>query len=119
MDALIGREMDENFGSVDPWREVLATMAAFRSGCQYGVKIRFPHALVMTFMFRRDLSTRDKLITIARAVFEHAKSLGSFAFLYKSTLVLLKVIHRKFGHLFPRDGFVKLLGRFIVNTFGM
>lgn len=72
--------------------EIAAVVAAAVAGARYGVKIRLPHALIMTFMFRRDLSVHDKLRVVIRAVLEHARSLGSFALVYKACLLLLKVL---------------------------
>lgn len=38
---------------LDPrYHEVLAVVKGVRNGIVYGAKIRFPHALVMTFLFR-------------------------------------------------------------------
>jgi peroxisomal membrane protein 4 len=34
--------------------DVLAILKGLRNGLVYGAKIRFPHALVMTFLFRDD-----------------------------------------------------------------
>lgn len=34
------------------WQELLAIVKGARNGFVYGCKIRFPHALVMTFLFR-------------------------------------------------------------------
>ena len=37
----------------DPrWHDYLAVLKGARNGLVYGAKIRFPHALVMTFLFR-------------------------------------------------------------------
>ena len=33
--------------------DVLSLVKGFRNGLVYGAKVRFPHALVMTFLFRR------------------------------------------------------------------
>ena len=35
--------------------ELKSIAAALIGGARYGAKIRLPHALVMTFLFRRDL----------------------------------------------------------------
>ncbi|XP_050006827.1 peroxisomal membrane protein 4 isoform X2 [Alexandromys fortis] len=39
------------------YHAVLALLKGFRNGAVYGVKIRAPHALVMTFLFRSGRST--------------------------------------------------------------
>lgn len=35
-------------------RELLTIVKGFRNGLVYGAKIRLPHALVMTFLFRNE-----------------------------------------------------------------
>lgn len=35
-------------------RDILAIVKGFRNGLVYGAKIRLPHALVMTFLFRSE-----------------------------------------------------------------
>lgn len=38
---------------LDPkYHDVLSIVKGFRSGVVYGAKVRFPHALVMTFLFK-------------------------------------------------------------------
>lgn len=93
MDAGLSLLDDENG---EFWyKECAALVAAALAGARYGIKIRLPHALVMTFMFRRDLDTLAKLRVVWRAVTEHARSLGSFAFLYKACLLVLKAWNRR------------------------
>lgn len=70
--------------------ELNAILLAFYSGGRYGIKIRFPHAFIMTFLFKRHLSTINKLRSILKATLEHALNLACFAGLYKSILALLK-----------------------------
>jgi hypothetical protein len=41
-------------------------------GVIYGAKIRFPHALVMTFLFR-DGSLQDKIKAIWQATYTHSR----------------------------------------------
>ena len=75
--------------------ELQAITSALVGGAKYGVKIRLPHALVMTFLFRRDLSSKDKLRTILRLTFQHASSLAAFATLYKVILASLKLTSQR------------------------
>eukprot|EP00536_Pseudo-nitzschia_multiseries_P011008 jgi/Psemu1/204701/e_gw1.355.19.1 len=70
--------------------ELSAVVSALIGGATYGVKIRLPHALVMTCLFRRDLSSKQKLRTILRLVYEHASNLAAFATIYKVALAALK-----------------------------
>ena len=97
--------------------DVWSIAAAAISGAQYAVKIRLPHAFVMVFMFRRDLSLQAKLTLCAKAVVEHATSLGGFAALYKAVLVALKLWDRR--KLSPStSSLLYELGRLFVNLFG-
>lgn len=100
------------------WHEVRAVLDALVSGARYGVKIRLPHAFVMTFMFRRDLSTRGKLKAILRAVSEHARTLGSFALVYKTVLVGLKFLQRKYGKTLEDSLGANALGRVLMSLIG-
>ncbi|KAL3803413.1 LOW QUALITY PROTEIN: hypothetical protein HJC23_009377, partial [Cyclotella cryptica] len=64
-------------------------------GGRYGLKIRVPHALVMTFLFGSNLSFRKKLHLIAKLALEHASNLAAFAFSYKLILAALKAVSQK------------------------
>jgi hypothetical protein len=75
--------------------ELHSIASALVGGARYGVKVRLPHALVMTFLFRRDLSSKDKLRSILHLAFQHASSLAAFATIYKAILALLKLASRK------------------------
>lgn len=75
---------------LDPrYAEYLAVLKAARNGAVYGAKVRFPHALVMVFLFRSG-TIQQKLHLILRATRQHATNLARFAFLYKLTLLLLR-----------------------------
>ncbi|XP_006001931.1 peroxisomal membrane protein 4 [Latimeria chalumnae] len=69
------------------YRAVLAVIKGFRNGAVYGAKIRAPHALVMTFLFKSG-SLREKLRGIAQATFTHSRNLAYFVFTYKGLLAL-------------------------------
>lgn len=62
--------------------ELTAIIGASISGAKYGVKIRFPHALVMTLLFRKGTPS-EKLRIILQSTWEHSRNLASFATLYK------------------------------------
>jgi hypothetical protein len=62
--------------------ELSAIIGATISGAQYGVKIRLPHALVMTLLFRKGTPS-EKLRIILQSTWEHSRNLASFAMLYK------------------------------------
>nr|XP_039251182.1 peroxisomal membrane protein 4-like [Styela clava] len=72
--------------------EMLALLKGIRNGIVYGAKIRFPHALVMTLLWRRG-SIQNLARIILRATYQHAKNLGQFVFLYK----LINTILRRMG----------------------
>ena len=63
--------------------EIQAILAALVGGARYGFKIRVPHALVMTVLFRRDLSNEQKIRSVAKLALEHASNLAAFAAIYK------------------------------------
>ncbi|KAI9884486.1 MAG: rRNA-binding ribosome biosynthesis protein rpf2 [Watsoniomyces obsoletus] len=67
----------------------LAIVKAARNGLVYGAKVRFPHALVMVFLFRTG-TVADKLRLILRATRQHARNLAIYASLYKFTLYMLR-----------------------------
>ena len=62
----------------------------------YGAKIRFPHALVMTFLFGRG-TPREKLNFIFRATKQHALNLGTFTPLYKFLTIVLRRLYEATG----------------------
>ncbi|XP_006881512.1 PREDICTED: peroxisomal membrane protein 4 [Elephantulus edwardii] len=69
------------------YHAALALVKGFRNGLVYGVKIRAPHALVMTFLFRSG-SLRDKLRAILQATYMHSRNLALFVFTYKGLCTL-------------------------------
>ncbi|KAI0757248.1 peroxisomal membrane protein 4 [Daedaleopsis nitida] len=77
----------------DPaYHDYLAILKGARNGLVYGVKVRFPHALIMAILFGRgDWSTR--LRTIYRATKQHALNLAQFVSLYKTLLLAQKRIN--------------------------
>jgi len=76
------------------WDEVAAILSGLIGGGRYGLKIRIPHAVVMTFLFGNNLSFRNKLRVIAKLAAEHSINLASFACLYKFLLASLKTLSR-------------------------
>lgn len=95
------------------YADFLAVIKAARSGAVYGAKVRFPHALVMIFLFRPG-TVQEKLTLIFKATRTHAANLARFATVYKLTMVALKYLStdRKEG---PYDTFLSgLLGGYLV-----
>jgi len=75
---------------------------SFRQGIVYGAKIRFPHALVMTLLFRQG-SLADKANDIINATYTHARTLGLYAATYKLITCILRHITRQ-----PNSPFIPL-----------
>ncbi|KAJ2162317.1 hypothetical protein GGF46_000808 [Coemansia sp. RSA 552] len=73
---------------LDPYyHDALSLVKGFRNGVVYGSKIRFPHALVMTLLFRSG-SPQQKLTAILKATKAHARGLAFFVTTYKSLMIL-------------------------------
>lgn len=99
--------------------EIKAVVAAMVGGVRYGVKIRLPHAVVMTLMFRRDQSVSNKIKTILRLTKDHAVSLATFATIYKTMLVLLKTTSRVLqssSSSVEKHNVLRRIGRFVVQS---
>jgi F0F1-type ATP synthase assembly protein I len=97
-------------------KELHSILSALIGGAKYGIKIRLPHALLMTFMFRHDLSASDKLRRVLQLSFEHASSLAAFATLYKVMLASLKLLSKYVGE---SDAVSRSFGRILLSTIGM
>ncbi|ORY65801.1 peroxisomal membrane protein 4 [Pseudomassariella vexata] len=69
--------------------DLLAIVKGARNGAVYGAKVRFPHALVMVFLFRSG-TLRQKVNLVFKATRTHARNLAKFATIYKLTCYLLK-----------------------------
>ncbi|CAJ2501155.1 Uu.00g040080.m01.CDS01 [Anthostomella pinea] len=75
---------------LDPaYHDLLAVAKGARNGAVYGAKVRFPHALVMVFLFRSG-TLRQKLDLVFHATRTHARNLAKFATIYKLTCYVLK-----------------------------
>lgn len=72
----------------------LACLRALYHGFRYGAKVRFPHALVMTFLFREG-SLKAKIIDIFQATFQHSRNLGFYACFYKFLTCLFRNLRQK------------------------
>ncbi|CAG8463626.1 11645_t:CDS:2 [Scutellospora calospora] len=93
-------------------RDILAIIKGFRNGAVYGAKVRLPHALVMTFLFRPG-SLKDKLTFIFDATKQHSKNLAFFVTIYKTLMYLQKKINggkEQNGHSFIAG----LIGGYII-----
>jgi len=74
------------------YHDYLAILKGARNGFVYGVKVRFPHALIMAILFGRgDWPTRLK--SIFRATKLHATNLCKFVTIYKALLLLQRKLN--------------------------
>ncbi|KAF7504352.1 hypothetical protein GJ744_002409 [Endocarpon pusillum] len=94
---------------------LLAIIKSARNGAVYGAKVRFPHALVMVFLFRSG-TFQEKIYLILKATRQHARNLASFAVIYKSSMLLLRALNPlRPGKEGPYDTFLAgLLGGYTV-----
>jgi peroxisomal membrane protein 4 len=93
------------------YHDLFAIIKGCRNGAVYGAKIRFPHALVMTFLFRAG-SIQDKFRFIFKATYQHSKNLALFVTIYKSLLVFQRLIKGKENNL--DSFFAGLVGGYVV-----
>ncbi|KFY57266.1 hypothetical protein V496_06478 [Pseudogymnoascus sp. VKM F-4515 (FW-2607)] len=71
------------------YADLFALVKAARNGAVYGAKIRFPHALVMIFLFRSG-TFKEKARLVYKATRTHAQNLARFAVIYKSCMIALR-----------------------------
>ncbi|KAL8665325.1 MAG: hypothetical protein Q9202_002376 [Teloschistes flavicans] len=93
--------------------DLLAIVKGARNGFTYGAKIRFPHALVMVFLFRSG-TLREKLKIIVKATFQHARNLATFATIYKIAMLLLRTTSSDGKEAIPHTFLAGLLGGYMV-----
>ncbi|KAL4883776.1 Tim17/Tim22/Tim23/Pmp24 family-domain-containing protein [Aspergillus karnatakaensis] len=90
MDALVSR-LDSIVTNPD-LAPLLSLLKGIRNGAVYGAKVRFPHALVMIFLFRSG-TIREKVKLVLNATRQHARNLAMFALVYKSSMIGLRNIN--------------------------
>ncbi|XP_041367482.1 peroxisomal membrane protein 4-like [Gigantopelta aegis] len=73
------------------YKPLLAVIKGFRNGAIYGAKVRFPHALVMTFLFK-NTSLIESMKVILEATFIHSRNLAYFVFAYKGLTTLFRFL---------------------------
>jgi len=73
---------------------LLSIIRGFRNGAIYGAKIRAPHALIMTFLFREG-SFYEKLNDIMTATFQHSRNLACYVAIYKAVVCFLRHLRNK------------------------
>lgn len=62
-----------------------------QQGIVYGVKVRFPHALVMALIFARG-PWQARLAMVYKATKQHALNLAKFVSIYKTVLLLQRTV---------------------------
>jgi len=72
----------------------LSTLRGLRNGAVYGAKIRFPHALVMTMLFRSG-TMKEKVKDIIQATFTHSRNLAIYVAIYKSLVCIMRHLRQK------------------------
>ncbi|KAI0296629.1 peroxisomal membrane protein 4 [Russula brevipes] len=94
------------------YHDYLAILKGARNGFVYGVKVRFPHALIMAILFGRgDWLARLKVIF--RATKQHATNLARFVAAYKTLLLVQRKVNG--GKARSHDTFFAgLLGGYLV-----
>jgi len=96
------------------YADYLAVLKAARNGAVYGAKVRFPHALVMMFLFRSG-TVREKVSLVLKATRTHATNLAKYATVYKLTMLALKHMGNNPGKEGPWDTFFAgLMGGYLV-----
>ncbi|KAG6910606.1 hypothetical protein DXG01_009557 [Tephrocybe rancida] len=94
------------------YHDYLAILKGARNGFVYGVKVRFPHAVVMSILFGRG-DWQSRLRHIYRATKQHAFNLAKFVTLYKTFLLIQRKANG--GKERSSDTFVAgLLGGYVV-----
>ncbi|GAA89305.1 peroxisomal membrane protein (PmpP24) [Aspergillus luchuensis IFO 4308] len=94
MDALMSR-LDSLVTNPD-LAPLLALVKGVRNGAVYGAKVRFPHALVMIFLFRSG-TIREKVKLVLKATRQHARNLATFALIWKGVMLALRNINPTTG----------------------
>eukprot|EP01084_Bolivina_argentea_P253654 426186_1 len=81
--------------------DILSIIRGFRNGAIYGIKIRLPHAFVMTLLFSSNRSINGLSSIIFKKTKEHSLHLGKFVCLYKLLIVIIRRIFNYPHNHFP------------------
>lgn len=105
------KNLANEFIASGKYHEALTILKGFRNGAVYGAKIRFPHALVMTFLFRTG-TFEDKMRQVLKATYQHSRNLACFVTVFKTSMLLLNKLKGKEHNI---DAFIcGALGGYIV-----
>jgi len=74
------------------YHDYLAILKGARNGFVYGCKVRFPHALLMAFLFGKG-SWAIRMRSVLMQTWTHAAGLTKYVAVYKTLVVLLKKYH--------------------------
>ena len=78
---------------------LISSVRGLRNGLYYGAKIRFVHSLVNNILFgKRDI--KERIISILSLTWEHARNLGLFVFIYKTSVCILRNLFKSDRKLF-------------------
>ncbi|KAI8369127.1 peroxisomal membrane protein 4 [Choanephora cucurbitarum] len=82
------------------FHDLFTILKGCRNGMVYGAKVRFPHALVMTILFKSG-SLESKVKGILMATKQHAQNLGLFATIYKTLMIVQRKLNGKEASIHP------------------
>ncbi|KAH3674844.1 hypothetical protein WICMUC_003047 [Wickerhamomyces mucosus] len=82
-------ELLDNFIKDVNNKELLQVFKSIRNGAHYGAKIRFAHSLVMSLLYKRNISLTKRFISILRITKDHSIILAIYALIYKVSLITL------------------------------
>lgn len=77
------------YGSGGAHADIKRVLRGLKNGADYAVKIRLPHAIVMTLLFKKG-SPRELLRRVLRITVEHARNLALFVGSYKAFLFVIQ-----------------------------
>ncbi|GAB1609109.1 peroxisomal membrane protein 4-like [Argonauta hians] len=80
--------------SNEKYKPFLSLIKSFRNGVIYGCKVRFPHSLVMTFLWKTG-PLSEKIRGILEATYTHGKNLALYNVIHKSIMYVLEWFSKK------------------------
>ena len=83
-----------NAAQINYKREFLIILRGIRNGFYYGAKVRFMHSIVMAILFPRK-DYKSEIIRVLKLTFKHASKLAIFIGIYKSLLLLMKILSKE------------------------
>jgi len=74
------------------YHDLFAILKGARNGFVYGVKVRFPHAVVMSILFGKG-DWQSRLRVIYRTTRQHAFNLAKFVAIYKTLMLIQRKVN--------------------------